>query len=83
MWRPAGPLPVLTPEMELKTVAELQKKNRLGWSIAPPVVERPVETALEQRFGQLVNLEAGRLEGTTRNRPECRLTLAVWQLAQA
>lgn len=69
--------------MELAKLVARQKKNRPGWSIAPPVEERPVETALEQRFGQRVNLEAGRLEETTRSRPECRRTLAAWQLAQA
>ncbi len=69
--------------MELKTLVERQKKNRPGWLIAPPLAELPVEAALEQRFGQRVNLEACRLEETTRSRPECRRTLAAWQLARA
>lgn len=81
MWKPAGQLPVLTPEMELKTVAELQKKNRLGWSIAPPVEELPIEATPEPPLAQWVNLEAGRLEETTRSRPECRRRLPAWQLA--
>lgn len=79
----AGPLPVLRPEMELKSLVELQKKNRPGWSIAPAVEELPVETAPEQPLAQWVNLEARRLEETTRSRPVCRRTLAAWQLAQA
>lgn len=69
--------------MELKTLVERQKKNRPGWSIAPPLAELPVETAPEPPLAQWVNLEAGRLEETTRSRPECRRTLAAWQLAQA
>jgi len=78
MRKPAGRLPVLRPELGLKRLVELQKKNRLGWSIAPPV-----ETAPEAHLAQRVNLEARRLEGTTKSRPECRRTLAVWLLAQA
>lgn len=83
MRKPAGRLPVLRPEMELGTLVELQKKNRLGWLIAAPFEELPVETAPEPPLAQWVNLEAPRLEETTRSRPECRRTLAAWQLAQA
>ncbi len=69
--------------MELKTLVARQKKNRLGWLIAPPVEELPVETTPETPLAQWVNLEARRLEETTRSRPVCRRTLAAWQLTQA